>query len=242
MHIAICDDNIALRKQLERLLQRESDSRKDKKGLLYIDSYGNPESLLRSPMIYDAFIINSEKSLDHSMDIALLLRTHEVSAPIILCKNESQEIPAAETDPNFYFITTPIRADELTAVIDRISSYVASADIPMEIRGDKETHYILEKDLTYIRQQKHLLQIKLSTGSAIEVFGELADICHSIKNKSSFFITRNHFLLHTEHIKKVTYGKVTFQSNEIITIPILDSILLKKIQRYKKPVSLTDNG
>ena len=41
MHIAICDDNIADRKQLERLLKRESDKRKAKTGLLFADSFGN---------------------------------------------------------------------------------------------------------------------------------------------------------------------------------------------------------
>lgn len=33
MHIAVCDDNVADRKQLERLLGRESDSRKADTGV-----------------------------------------------------------------------------------------------------------------------------------------------------------------------------------------------------------------
>ena len=41
MHIAICDDNIADRKHLERLLSRESDKRMGTPNLLYVDSYGD---------------------------------------------------------------------------------------------------------------------------------------------------------------------------------------------------------
>ena len=63
MHIAICDDNIADRKHLERLLQRESDRRKDTAGILYIDSYGNVDALTKSPMIYDLFFISGRSVL-----------------------------------------------------------------------------------------------------------------------------------------------------------------------------------
>lgn len=49
MHIAICDDNVADRKQLERLLKRESDKQYGIREPFYIDSYGNAEALMRSP-------------------------------------------------------------------------------------------------------------------------------------------------------------------------------------------------
>ena len=57
MHIAVCDDNIADRKQMERLLGRASDRRLHTTGVLYIDSYGNVEAALRPPMLYDAFFL-----------------------------------------------------------------------------------------------------------------------------------------------------------------------------------------
>ena len=46
MHIAVCDDNVADRKQLERLLKRESDKRAASTGIIYTDSFGNSTSLL----------------------------------------------------------------------------------------------------------------------------------------------------------------------------------------------------
>ena len=53
MHLAVCDDNIADRKQMERLLGRESDRRLNTTGILYMDSFGNKEAILTTPMIYD---------------------------------------------------------------------------------------------------------------------------------------------------------------------------------------------
>ena len=38
MHIAVCDDNVADRKQTERLLQRASDRHASTTGVFYIDS------------------------------------------------------------------------------------------------------------------------------------------------------------------------------------------------------------
>ena len=42
MHIAICDDNIADRKQTERLLGKESDRRAKTESVLYIDIQSLP--------------------------------------------------------------------------------------------------------------------------------------------------------------------------------------------------------
>ena len=50
MHLAICDDHMADRKQMERLLGRESDRRLNTTGVLYVDSFGSKESILTTPM------------------------------------------------------------------------------------------------------------------------------------------------------------------------------------------------
>ena len=50
MHIAICDDNVADRKQLERLLSRESDARMAQSGVFYTDSFG--DTMLGDPFLY----------------------------------------------------------------------------------------------------------------------------------------------------------------------------------------------
>ena len=85
MHIAVCDDNIADRKQTERLLGRASDRRLHTTGVLYIDSYGNVEAVLRSPMLYDAFFIDMTSGPVNGFQLARKLIDAGVVAPIILC-------------------------------------------------------------------------------------------------------------------------------------------------------------
>ena len=89
MHIAICDDNIADRKQTERLLGRESDRRAKTDNVLYIDSFGKQESVLVSPMIYDMFFIDMVNTLPSTAaDIVKALLNVGVTVPIVMLCSE----------------------------------------------------------------------------------------------------------------------------------------------------------
>ena len=71
MHLAICDDHIADRKQMERLLGRESDRRLNTTGVLYVDSFGNRDAILTTPMIYDGLFIDmTEETQPESLSFA----------------------------------------------------------------------------------------------------------------------------------------------------------------------------
>lgn len=57
MHIAVCDDDIAQRKQTERLLGRETDKWIVEGDQVYTYSYGSEESLLDNFMQFDAIFL-----------------------------------------------------------------------------------------------------------------------------------------------------------------------------------------
>ena len=67
MHLAVCDDNIADRKQTERLLGRESDRRSNTTGVLYVDSFGNRNAILSTPMIYDGLFMDMVEDGEYSI-------------------------------------------------------------------------------------------------------------------------------------------------------------------------------
>lgn len=58
MHVAICDDNVADRKHLERLLSRESDKRRGTPNVLYVDSYGDKAHFLINPLKYNLIFMD----------------------------------------------------------------------------------------------------------------------------------------------------------------------------------------
>ena len=130
MHIALCDDNVADRKQFERLVKRESDRRAATDGTLFVDSFGNADSLLTNPMQYDVFYIDMCKTPNITgADVVKSLKDKGVNAPIVMCCSNinyrEQDFPE-----NVIFLDKPIKADELSASIDHALKIMEQAVPP----------------------------------------------------------------------------------------------------------------
>jgi DNA-binding LytR/AlgR family response regulator len=95
MHVAICDDNVADRKHIERLLSRESDKRAGTPNVLYIDSYGNKEKFLVNPLMYNIVFMDMCSSPGIVEEIISKLDEMGFNAPLILysSKIDYKQIP-----------------------------------------------------------------------------------------------------------------------------------------------------
>ena len=85
LYIAILDDNPAERKQFERLLSREASARTSSGEVIYIDSYGNEESLSSIVLKYDLIFIDISDSKRDGTMIAADFRNKGFTAPMVLC-------------------------------------------------------------------------------------------------------------------------------------------------------------
>ena len=119
MHIAVLDDNIADRKQIERLLDRESDRRIATTGNLYTDTFGAVEAFLSAPRQYDFFMIDMKGEVGESVEIAHKIRALGIKVPICFFRNEN-EFAGKELPANVLFLEKPVKVAELTAVIDEV--------------------------------------------------------------------------------------------------------------------------
>lgn len=84
MHVAICDDNVADRKHLERLLSRESDKRRGTPNILYVDSFGDTEHFLINPLKYNIIFMDmclEQGTVEYLIDT---LVTMGYNAPLVL--------------------------------------------------------------------------------------------------------------------------------------------------------------
>lgn len=84
MHVAICDDNVADRKHMERLLSRESDKRAGTPNILYIDSYGDKNHFLRNPLKYNIIFMDMCSEPGIVEEILAKLEQMGYHAPLIL--------------------------------------------------------------------------------------------------------------------------------------------------------------
>jgi DNA-binding NtrC family response regulator len=123
MHIAVCDDNIADRKQTERLLSRESDRRKADTGVFYVRLFGHEEALLKSPMSPNLYIIDMVKSEFNGLELALKLCESGITAEILLLVSEIDYRKAytklSKPPMNIHFLDKPIKVNELTNLLDK---------------------------------------------------------------------------------------------------------------------------
>lgn len=209
MHIAICDDNVADRKQLERLLKRESDKRASKSGVLYIDSYGHPDSLLANPMQYDAFFVDICKTEGFTgRQVVDSLSALGCTAPVIMCCSEVDY--RRESFPErVLFIDKPIRTLELSAVLDSAQTIKDSAVPVIELRQDSGTLYVTEPDILYAVAEKRHLNVALADGRNIAVTTTASNFFSQVENFPVFFAPDRHTVINGRHIQAFRLHKIT---------------------------------
>ena len=142
MHIAVLDDDVASRKQMERLLERASDANK-KNGLegYYIDSYGAFDSLHSKAAMYDAIYIDIVDSDIKGHEIAKSILNSGIQGKIILCISSLnyREIISSEDAEQFLFIDKPVKTEELNNTLSICEENRKNREPQIEIRTKDET-------------------------------------------------------------------------------------------------------
>lgn len=164
MRIAICDDNVADRKQLERLLSRESDKRAASEGIVFTDSYGNFRALLDCPQQYDGYFVDLCQTPEITGEILLQeLTARGVQSPVIfMCSGidyRLQDLPA-----QVYFLDKPVKVAELSHLLDLCRDAMSTREPLIELRQEKDTLYVREKDILYAVEHKRMLHVQLTDG------------------------------------------------------------------------------
>ena len=202
MHVAICDDNGADRKQMERLLKRESDKRASTTGVLYVDSFGNMEALLANALMYDVFYLDMCMTPGVTVqDIIEGLAKKGSSAPVVLCCSKinyrEQSFP-----PNVFFLDKAIKVSELSESIDRALELKDAAPSVIELRDEAGTIYVTEDEILYATAKGASIQITLTNGRTKRVRTDLYNLYSQWAAVHDCFLPpTGHFILNCNHIQ-----------------------------------------
>lgn len=212
MHIAICDDNIADRKQLERLLGRESDKRKSDTGVFYTDSYGDCEVLGKNPMPYDLFFIDLTENAPDGLSFALQLRRFGVTVPIVLCSSKIDYKAAYEALPecpyDFMFLEKAIRTEELSKTLDQTIELLEKRVSMIELRSDTETFYVQEDDIVYALTQGQYVHVFLKDGRSILLLTDMLNFYSTVDMYSHMVLLTDRVLFNIVYMDSYTPFKV----------------------------------
>ena len=237
MHIAICDDKIADRKQLERLLDRESDRRKGTTGVFFCDSYGNSEHLSRNPMPYELFFLDITEGEVNGLTFALELRRLGVTAPIALCSSsidyrmEFEKMPESERPSDFLFINKPIRVAELTAIIDEALRIDQNRATTIELRSDRDTIYAYEDDLLYVTSKNSYITVHLADGREITALDSISNFYSMIQSYPHLIPASERTILNVAHIQKFSGLRVTMDDGRKFSCSPIAFLVLKHARK-----------
>lgn len=218
MHIAVCDDNVADRKQLERLIKRESDKRAKDSGVIYTSSFGNADVMLANPMQYNAFYIDVCKTEGITgMDIVHELTAKGVNTPIVMCCSDinyrEYSFPS-----NVIFLDKPIKTTELSESIDLALSIMEHSVPLIELREDTETHYVTEQDILYAVEADRHVSVTLKDGRKINVIGSSLNLYEQVAHYPTFIAPSQKTIINARYILKLTFRKATMIDGTVFHI------------------------
>ncbi|MCR5688176.1 MAG: hypothetical protein K6G58_09160 [Lachnospiraceae bacterium] len=218
IYLAICDNNIADRKQLERLLSREKDRRlRENYDVLYIDSFGSEEALMATPVKYDIFFVDVTEGASNGIEIAKKLRQRGISAPIVLCQSTINYSSYVNAPEDIIYIEKPINAGQVSHLTDVAFEWSKRKAPLIEIRCQKDTRFIRHDELVKATPlDKFLTRISLSDGECVDMTESLASLevqCMSF----GCFVRCGRDLINVYHIEGTSGRGFRLSNGDIVT-------------------------
>ena len=223
MHVAICDDNIAERKQMERLLGRLSDKIAAQSEPLYIDSFGNPEAMFAAQLNYPVYFIDLVHSqLDgqpiNGYEMAKKLLDSGIETTIYLCCGEI-DYRQSGLLPHMFCIDKPISPSALEEAVANVIKETADRTPRITLRSvTNGTSYVKMEDVVYFRMDKdeHTV-LHLTDGSTMVSADNVCNLFLYLSPKyPNLYALSSRLMVNSEHLRKTAMTSITFDTGETI--------------------------
>lgn len=226
MYIGVIADNIADRKQLERLLGRANSALCAETGTLYVEAFGDSQSLLRAPMKYELVIIDITLTKDHGRSIVEQLKSIHIPGQIAVCHPEGTPFSYQDAIDGLLSMQKPVLTAPLHQMIREAHKYHLQTSVPtIEIRAESETHYVPVEKILYAKSQSHLVDVHLDDGTVLSMLGEIDDFYHWVDNYPEFFFVKKDTVLNQNHVLSHTKKEYRLDNGEVITLSRLKGFL-----------------
>jgi DNA-binding LytR/AlgR family response regulator len=220
MYIALVADNIADRKQLERLLGRANDVLAGTTGTLYIDAYGDAKSLLHAPMKYELIFIDITSDETLCKSIVEQLKAVGAPASIAICQPENTPFSYQDAIDGLTSISKPIATAPLhQMILDAHKAYLQASVPTIEIRSETETYYVPIDKILYAQSHEHLVYVHLEDGKQLSMLGEIEDFHRWVSNYPEFFLVKKDTVLNQNYVLSHTKKEYHLANGECITLP-----------------------
>ncbi len=207
MYIAICDDQVAPRKHIERLLNREATLRHEESLVMYIDAFGLDFHAINAIKKYNAFFINASCCTKQSHEIQDELRSHGCDAPIY-----------------FYNSADEYNQSSIGLIVDAINATIKDQRPTIEIRTRTSTHYVLPEDIITIYRTDNGVSICLKDSDTLFVAKNLYHYIEALSTYPYFALTKSNYIYNKNYIAQKTFKKIVLQNNIVVPLSLMESI------------------
>ena len=221
MHIAIVADNVADRKQAERLFGRADSALAASIGTLFVDSFGDEASFLHACMQYDMFLLDFDRDIAHSLEVARILKEQKAKGLIVVCKHAEDPFLHETAIQGLYTLDKPILTGPLHKLLCDIhlelQKLQSQLDL-LELRTETDTHYASRSTLLYARahEKEHRVTYHFTDGSVIEGSGDFDDLIRYLGDFEEFAPRPGHVVVNRDHIKDETRRRIRLSSGETL--------------------------
>lgn len=236
MYIAVVADNIAERKQTERLLGRANTALSGELGTLYINSYGDEDAFLKACMRYEMFIIDYGNDYAHSIAVAKKLKESTTTGLIAICKNEEDPFLHQFAEMDVFTLDKPLRTAPLHQLIREIHGKIEKKkanETILEIRGEVDTKYINKDEVMYVEffEKEHKLLFHFKTEPDFEVIGTLDDLIKLLGDYSEFYMANKNTAVNSNHVISETKKGTQIAGGPLIKPPSIFEKLDRMLYR-----------
>ena len=223
MYIAIIADNIASRKHMERLLDRANDEIMATTGNLYVEAYGDPETMWPSIKRYDLFFVDITQ--DCLLKELVLSRLVELglNSQTVICLTEDEDFSSWQAQHGFLSIRQPLSVASLSKIISEtytIQKQNQSQKKIVEFRSGNTTHYVDMEQILYAMEKGHIVEIFLCDGSVKEMLGTLNEFYYCVQNYAEFCMYKKSIVVNQKYVKKIKGRTITLLNDETIQLPL----------------------
>ncbi len=236
LYIAIIDDDPANRKQYERLLKREADARAASGEVLYIDTYGDEKAALPYIMKYDLLFIDIVNTTHSAASIAETFLEKGVTAPIVLCLNDSDTEENYRNDNRFLYHKNPLWQRDFSDYVDISIKEKAKRPMLIELRNETDTIYIQPNDILYAQQNGGYMDITFKNSKKFKLLGDAARLKDLLYNCEPVFLeTSKDTVLNMRYVISHSHNSFKMSDGAIINYSFFNkSFIMRAWKRYNE--------
>lgn len=224
MNIAICEDEIIMVREVQKLIERY----RQLKGMeITLSVYKSGEALLDSELEQDVIFLDiSMKQLD-GIQTAKKMREQDFTGIIIFLTSHTERVYEAFEVKAFRYLLKPINYTMLEELLDLINEELTKREEEYIIIITKQkTVKVTYKEVLYMESVGK--NLKIHTLNKNYIMREKVSEFEKILMDKGFFRVHKSFLVNLEYIKEIVNDSVVLENEEIIYVSRLRMKQLKE--------------